>query len=68
MKKLEKMAAVTALVVGGSLLGLGFYKNSQLMKAGGVLSLTYPIGMAMRKLLEEEDRRYFEEQNKISPR
>ena len=68
MKRLEKIFVIGGLVIGGSLLGLGFYFDSQLMRASGVLSLTYPAGVGMKALLEESDRTYFEEKNNNYPR
>ncbi len=62
------MLAIGTLVIGGSLLGFGFYLDNQLMKAGGLLSLSYPAGVCMRKIVDEKDKEYFQENNLIYPR
>ncbi len=69
MKKLEKILVIGTLALGGSLLGFGFYLHSPLMKRAGVLaSLMYPAGIAIRALIEKDDREYYKKFNRISGR
>jgi len=77
MKKLEKIIALGVIVIGGSLLGIGFYRDKKfpheytkngLIKSAGLISLAAVSGLGLRELIEGEDRRYFEEHNKNYPR
>jgi len=64
MNRLEKIFVVGGIVVGLSLVGFGCYLDSQLMRFGGVLSGSCSVGLVMREILEQEDKRYLEEKKK----
>jgi len=68
MKRLEKILVIGGLIVGGSLLGLGFYLDSQLMRSSGILSLAYPAGVVLGKIIEEDDEKYLGKYKSVYPR
>jgi len=67
MKRLEKILVIGTLVLGIGLVSYGLYKEKQLLRGAGLLVSSYPMGMFMRKIMEENDKGY-EEKNNISPR
>jgi len=71
------MIALGTLVIGGSLVGLGLYRDNKpekneyinwAIKGAGLMFLVTCSGLALRDLVEEEDRRYFKKHNIIYPR
>jgi len=68
MNKLEKIFAVGGFIVGISLLGLGLYKDKKLSEDYKINWAIKGAGLAMRDLVEGNDKKYFEEKNNNYPR
>jgi len=77
MNKLEKAIIAGTLVIGGSLLRFGLYRDKKFpedykinwaIKGAGLISLTVVSGLGLRELVEGDDKKYFEEKNNNLPR
>jgi hypothetical protein len=78
MKKIEKIAAVGGFVVGISLLGIGMYMDRNppkdydfykgvIIKGTGLVLFGVGSGLSFKDSIEQEDKRYIEENKKYLP-
>ena len=61
MNKLEKIFAIGALVIGVGLVSYGLHREKPLLRSAGLLIGSYPVGLLMRRVIEEDDKRYLKE-------
>ena len=55
MNKLEKIASIVFFVAGVGLFSYGLYKDKPIATSLGLISCSYPAGIVMGEMLEEDD-------------
>jgi len=75
MKKLEKILTVGGFVIGVSLVGFGCYRDdhfpekdniNSLLKGTGLALFSLGTGLTLKKIVDYEDKKYFEEHKKLN--
>jgi len=58
------MTKVASFVAGSVVMGVGLYYNMSSVIGAGLMAIVYPVGTALRHIVDRDDERYYSEHRK----